>query len=61
MDKSLARRILEYRAKNNISANEFAKRCRLSLQTVYAIENEIQNPSKITRIKIENVLKENEK
>ena len=56
--KTLAERILEYRAKHNISAREFAKMCKLSLQTIYSIENGVQTPSKITRLKIENVLKE---
>lgn len=56
--KTLAERILEYRAKHNISAREFAKMCKLSLQTIYSIENGVQVPSKITRLKIENVLKE---
>ena len=56
--KTLAERILEYRAKHNISAREFAKMCKLSLQTIYSIENGVQTPSKITRSKIENVLKE---
>lgn len=55
--KTLAERILEYRAKHNISAREFAKMCKLSLQTIYSIENGVQTPSKITRLKIENVLK----
>lgn len=55
--KTLAERILEYRAKHDISAKEFAKKCKLSLQTVYSIENGVQVPSKITRLKIENVLK----
>ena len=54
--KTLAERILEYRAKHNISAREFAKKCKLSLQTIYSIENGVQTPSKITRLKIENVL-----
>ena len=56
--KTLAERILEYRAKHNISAREFAKMCKLSLQTIYSIENGVQTPSKITRLKIEKVLKE---
>lgn len=55
--KTLAERILEYRAKYNISAREFAKMCKLSLQTIYSVENGVQTPSKITRLKIENVLK----
>lgn len=59
--ESLAERILAYRAKHNISAKEFAERCKLSTQTVYSIENGWQHASKITRLKIENVLKEKEK
>ena len=58
--KTLAERILEYRAKHDISAKEFAEKCKLSLQTVYSIENGWQHASKITRLKIENVLKEKE-
>lgn len=58
--KTLAERILEYRAKHNISAKKFAEKCKLSLQTVYSIENGVQTPSKITRLKIENVLNKKE-
>lgn len=58
--KTLAERILEYRAKHNISAKEFAEKCKLSLQTIYSIENGVQTPSKITRLKIENVLKDDQ-
>lgn len=60
-DTTFAEKILEYRARHNISAREFAKMCKLSLQTVYSIENGIQTPSKITRLKIEHVLSEGEK
>lgn len=56
--KTLAERILEYRAKHDMSAKEFAMKCKLSLQTIYSIENGLQNPSKITKLKIEKVLKE---
>ena len=59
--KTLAERILEYRAKHDMSAKEFAEKCKLSLQTVYSIENGLQVPSKITRLKIENVLKGEQK
>lgn len=55
-DTTFAEKILEYRARHNISAREFAKMCKLSLQTIYSIENGIQTPSKITRLKIEHVL-----
>lgn len=58
--KPLAERILEYRALHDISAKEFAQRCKLSLQTVYSIENGLQTPSKITLLKIENVLNKKE-
>lgn len=58
--KTLAERILEYRALHDISAKEFAKLCKLSLQTVYSIENGLQTPSKITLLKIENVLNKKE-
>lgn len=56
--KTLAERILEYRAKHDMSAKEFAMKCKLSLQTIYSIENGLQTPSKITKLKIEKVLKE---
>lgn len=55
--ESLAERILAYRAKHNISAKDFAALCKLSTQTVYSIENGWQHASKITLLKIENVLK----
>ena len=55
--KTLAERILEYRAKHNISAKEFAGKCKLSLQTIYSIENGVQTPSNINRLKIETALK----
>lgn len=57
MKDNLGKRMLEYRAIHDISAKEFSERCKLSLQTVYSIENGLQNPSKITRLKIENVIK----
>lgn len=58
MQDNLGKRMLEYRARHDISAKEFAMKCKLSLQTIYSIENGLQTPSKITRLKIENVLKE---
>ena len=60
-EMTFAEKILAYRATNNISAKEFAKMSKLSLQTVYSIENGIQTPSKITRLKIEHVLHKGEK
>ena len=49
---TLPERMIRYRAIHNVSQEEFAKRCGLSKQTVYAVENGIQEPSKITREKI---------
>lgn len=58
MEKTLGMRILEYRAKYNISAATFAGLCKVTPQTIYSIENNTQRPSKLTRMKIEKVLKE---
>lgn len=58
MEKTLGMKILEYRAKHNISAATFAGLCRVTPQTIYSIENNTQHPSKLTRMKIEKVLKE---
>lgn len=60
MDKELANKMLDYRAKNNISQYKFADMCKVSVQTICNIENGIQNPSKLTKQKILNVIeKEN--
>ena len=45
--------IIRYRAKNNISMKDFAAQVGLSVQTVYNIESVGQNPSRVTRAKIE--------
>lgn len=49
---TLQEKMIRYRAMHNISQEEFARRCGLSKQTVYAVENSIQEPSKITKEKI---------
>ena len=54
--KPLAKEIVEYRARHNISLREMAERCKLSLQTVYSIEAGIQDPSRLTEAKIRLVL-----
>lgn len=53
---SLAKKMIEYRARENISAKELARRCRISTQTVYYLENELQSPTKVTRQKILDVI-----
>lgn len=52
----LANRMIEYRAKERINQQELADRCGVSKQTVYSIENELQDPSKVTMAKIELVI-----
>lgn len=49
-------KMLVYRAKHNISQDEFAKLCHISKQTVCYVENGKQKPSKITIQKILNVV-----
>lgn len=53
---TLAERMVLYRAKEGISQGELAKRCGLSTQTVNSIENDTQSPSKVTVVKIELVI-----
>ncbi len=53
---TLAERMIEYRAKQNISQGVLAKRCGISKQTVNFVENELQKPSKVTIAKIELVI-----
>lgn len=52
----LAKKMIEYRARENISAKELARRCKISVQTVYYLENELQTPTRFTRQKIMNVI-----
>lgn len=52
----LADRMLVYRAKNRISQSELARRCGLTVVTVCNIENDVQEPSKVTVAKIELVI-----
>lgn len=56
----LRQKMLDYRAKHNISQQRFAELCKLTTQTVCNIENGIQEPSKLTKQKILNLIeKEN--
>ena len=58
MEKTLAEQMIEYRAKERISQKELANRVGVSLQTINSIENSMQEPSKVTKAKIELVIKE---
>ena len=52
----LSEKMVLYRAKERISQKELARRCGVTLQTIHSIENEIQNPSKVTEAKIRLVI-----
>lgn len=58
--KELSEKILNYRAKHNLSAEKFAELCNLTMPTVYNIENCKQVPSKITLRKILNIVENEE-
>ncbi len=53
---TLAQRMIDYRAKENISQTELARRCKVTLQTINSIETGQQNPSKLTQAKIEQAI-----
>lgn len=53
---TLQERMIEFRAKERINQQELAERCGVSKQTIYSIENEMQEPSKVTLAKIELVI-----
>lgn len=54
--KELIGKMLAYRARNNISQAELARRCGLTLMTVNSIENGRQSPSKLSEAKIRLVI-----
>lgn len=56
----LIKRMVRYRAKENISMKELARRCNLTTQTIHNIETGVQEPSRMTREKIEMVIGEDE-
>lgn len=58
--EELAEKMIEYRAKNRISQRELARRVGISVQTVNAVENCLQEPSKLTKAKICLVIDEKE-
>ena len=58
IDGDIVRRMLAYRAKYNLSQEEFAERAQLSLMTVNAVENSRRTPTALTRAKIERVLED---
>lgn len=53
--------IVAYRARHNISQEEFARRAKLSKQTINSIENGLQNPTQLTIAKIKLLIDSDEK
>lgn len=53
---TLQERMLDYRARERISQMELARRCGVTKQTIYSIENGLQEPGKMTRRKLEIVI-----
>ena len=53
---TLQERMVEYRAKERINQQELADRCGVSKQTIYSVENGLQEPSRVTLAKIELVI-----
>jgi DNA-binding XRE family transcriptional regulator len=58
--KDLATDMFNYRVEHDMSQTDLAKLCRISIQTVNSVENRKQNPSKMTRAKLERVIYANE-
>lgn len=56
--EALAKRILNYRAKHCMSVVKFAKKVKVTTQTIYNIETRLSTPSRLTVAKIERVLDE---
>ena len=53
---TLSEKMIEYRAKENISQTALAERCGVTLQTINSIENGKQTPSRLTEAKIMRVV-----
>lgn len=51
-------RMLDYRAKHGLSQEKAARQCDITLQTWTNIERGLQDPSRLTVAKIENVIGE---
>lgn len=57
---SLKERIIQYRAKHDMSQEDFANRCQVNVMTINTIETGRRKPTNLTIAKIEMVLKEDE-
>lgn len=57
-EQELIDEIYNYRVRYNMSVEKFAKECKVTAQTIYMLLRGVQRPSKMTRLKIEKVLRE---
>lgn len=55
---NLPERMLDFRAKNNMSQRELAEKVKVTIQTINSVERGLQEPSRLTRKKIELVIGE---
>lgn len=54
----LRSKMLDYRARHDISQTKLAELCKVTPQTICNIENGVQEPSKLTKQKILNIIEE---
>ena len=54
---SLKERILEYRAKHNLSQEDFANLAQVNVMTINGVETDKRKPTQLTVAKIEMVLR----
>ena len=57
---TLQERMIQYRAKHDISQRELAEKVGVSVQTINSVENGTQTPAKVTQAKIELVIGKDE-
>ena len=58
---SLKERIIQYRARHNISQKDFADLCGVDVMTINKIETEkSKNPTQLTKAKIEMIIRKDE-
>lgn len=54
----LREKMLDYRARHDVSQVRLAELCKVTPQTICNIENGVQEPSKLTKQKILNIIEE---
>ena len=57
MNKTLGSRMIEYRARNSLSQAQLAQRVGVSVMTINMVERGLQTPSRLTREKIELIIR----